>query len=316
MEKHRVPATMLEAVRQFEDPQVAHDFFAQIRWPNGIACPRMGCGSAAVAYLAKHRRWYCNDCKKQFSAKVGTIFEDSPIGLDKWLPTIWLIASNRNGISSHELARALDVTQKTAWFMLHRVREAMGLKQSAPLTGHVEADETWIGGKLRNSNKGRRILRAGGRFGPQVGKTAVFGIVQRGGDARAWVVPRASRENLVPKLVENVHHDAHLHTDSSGIYAAMDEQFLYHDVVNHAVEYVRGNAHVNNVEGFWSVLKRTLGGTYIHVMPKHLDRYLNEQIFRFSERKNQDGPRFAKAVKATDGKRVTYKELTGKGLVK
>jgi len=149
---------MLDAVRQFSDPQVAHDFFVQIRFPNGVACPRHGCGSASVAYLEKYRRWYCNDCKKQFSAKVGTIFEDSPIGLDKWLPAIWLIASNRNGISSHALARALDVTQKTAWFMLHRIREAMVDKAFTKLVGPVEADETYIGGKPRRPSIGRQTL--------------------------------------------------------------------------------------------------------------------------------------------------------------
>ena len=125
MDKQPIPETMLEAVRQFSDPQVAHDFFVQLRWPNGVACPRMGCGSANVAYLAKQKRWYCNECHRQSSAKVGTIFEDSPIPFTKWLPAIWLLASNRNGISSCEVARALKVTQKTAWFMLHRIRLAM-----------------------------------------------------------------------------------------------------------------------------------------------------------------------------------------------
>jgi transposase-like protein len=125
MDKQPIPETLIQAVRQFSDPEVAHAFFVQHRWPNGVACPRMGCGSAAVTYLAKYRRWNCRDCGRQFTAKVGTIFEDSPIGLDKWLPAFWLIASNRNGISSHELARGLGVTQKTAWFMLHRIREAL-----------------------------------------------------------------------------------------------------------------------------------------------------------------------------------------------
>ncbi len=148
--KQTIPTTMLQAVRQFADPQVAHDFFVQIRWPNGVACPRMGCGSAAVAFMPKVRRWYCNECKKQFSAKIGTIFEDSPIGLDKWLPAMWLIASNRNGISSYEIARALEVTQKSAWFMLHRIREAMQDDTFSMLTGTVEVDEAYIGGRFKN----------------------------------------------------------------------------------------------------------------------------------------------------------------------
>jgi len=158
MPKQEIPRSMLEAVQQFSDPQAAHDFFVQIRFPNGVACPRMGCGSDAVAYMPKHRRWYCNDCKRQFSAKVGTIFEDSPIGLDKWLPAIWLIASNRNGISSHELARALKVTQKSAWFMLHRIREAMADPGFIKLMGPVEADETYVGGKRRRPNVGAALL--------------------------------------------------------------------------------------------------------------------------------------------------------------
>jgi len=159
MDTQPIPDTMLQAVRQFADPQVAHDFFVQIRWPNGVACPRMGCGSASVAYLPKYRRWYCNDCKRQFTAKVGTIFEDSPIGFDKWLPAIWLIASNRNGISSTELARALKVTQKTAWFMLHRIRLAMGSGSFRMLTGIVEADEAYIGGKWTSKPKSVRYAK-------------------------------------------------------------------------------------------------------------------------------------------------------------
>lgn len=306
MDKQAIPATMLQAVKQFSDPQVAHDFFVQLRWPNGVACPRSGCGSMQVAYLAKQRRWYCNDCKKQFSAKVGTIFEDSPIGLDKWLPAIWLVASNKNGISSHELARALKVTQKTAWFMLQRVRLAMKeTNYSGPLTGHVEADETYVGGLSKFSKRLRAMERRGEPVHGFSNKTRVFGMVERGGRARAWT----GVHNTVEKMVQSIHRDAHLHTDS--MYADLSDKFLYHDVVNHAIEYVNGNAHVNNIEGFWSVLKRTLGGTYIHVAPEHLERYLDEQLFRFNERENKDGPRFAKAAKATDGKRLTYKALIG-----
>jgi len=315
MDKHKVPETMLQAVRQFADPQTAHDFFAQIRWPNGVACPRMGCGTDLVTYLPKYRRWYCNECKRQFSAKVGTIFEDSPIGLDKWLPAIWLIASNRNGISSHELARALEVTQKTAWFMLQRIRLAMKDKHFEPLTGEVEVDETYVGGSLRFSKKARALTKAGHEIDFRVSKTAALGIVQRGGQARAWVVANVGKRDLLPKMLKHIHQDATVHTDSSSAYTDINEHFLYHHVVNHSIEeWVRGNAHINNIEGFWSVLKRTIGGTYIHVDPKHLDRYLDEQLFRFNERENMDGPRFAKATKGADGKRLTYKTLTNKGL--
>jgi transposase-like protein len=313
MDKHPVPQTMIEAVRQFADPQVAHDFFTQMRWPNGVACPRMDCGSAAVTYLAKYRRWNCNECHRQFTAKVGTIFEDSPIGLDKWLPAFWLIASNRNGISSHELGRALRVTQKTAWFMLHRIREAMQADDAfEPLRGTVEVDETYVGGRWKN--KSLRVRKALGREGQaRDAKTAVFGMVERKGRVRAWVVPDTQHKTLLPKLRASIDQDATVYTDAASIYTHINEYFLRHASVNHSIEeYVRGNVHTNNIECFWSVLKRTIGGTYIHVNPRHLDRYLAEQVFRFDERENADGPRFAKATKGADGKRLTYKALIAK----
>jgi len=314
MDKQTIPQTMIAAVKQFADPQVAHDFFVQMRWPHGVACPRMGCGSADVTYLAKYRRWNCKECKRQFTAKVGTIFEDSPIGLDKWLPAFWLIASNRNGISSHELGRALEVTQKTAWFMLHRIREAMKNENMEPLTGIIEADEAYIGGKWEN--KPKSVRRAAGWYGKAEhykSKTTVFGMVQRGGTVRAWRVPDATKKTLLPKLRDSIRHDATVYTDSATQYTHIDEYFLTHSTVNHSmVEYVRGNVHTNNIECFWAVLKRTIGGTYTHVNPRHLDRYLAEQVFRFDERTNDDGPRFAKATKGADGKRLTYKALIAK----
>lgn len=314
MDKQPIPETMLEAARQFADPERAHDFFIQIRWPNGVACPRMGCGSAQVAYLPKYFRWYCNDCKRQFTVKVGTIFEDSPIPLTKWLPAIWLIASNRNGISSYELARGLGVTQKTAWFMLHRIREAMNDEHFSFLTGTVEADETYIGGKWQN--KPLRVRRARkSQYGNQfdAGHVPVFGIVERKGRVRAWSVPNTTQKTLLPKLRDSIHPDATVYTDAATIYTHINEFFMHHSSVNHSIhEYVRGNVHTNNIECFWAVLKRTIGGTYTHVNPRHLDRYLAEQVFRFDERENDDGPRFAKAVKGADGKRLTYRNLTAK----
>jgi transposase-like protein len=318
--KQPIPETMLEAVRQFADPQVAHDFFVQIRFPNGVACPRMGCGSARVAYLAKQRRWYCNECKRQFSAKVGTIFEDSPIGLDKWLPAIWLIASNRNGISSYEIARGLSVTQKTAWFMLHRIREAMRSGEFRLFTGIVEADETFIGGRFENkplkvrrkTTKASWVLK---------GKTAVFGMVERTtdgrkGEVRAMTVPSTQAATLTPILRRHVHHDATMHTDQARQYQSLDEYFLNHAAVNHSiaeyVKYVNGAVHTNTIENFWSVLKRTLSGTYISVRPFHLDAYLDEQICRFNARGENDGPRFASVLKRADGRRLTWKTLTAR----
>ena len=312
-DKQPVPETMIEAVRQFADPDRAHDFFVQLRWPNGVACPRMGCGSADVAYMARQRRWYCRDCKGQFTAKLGTIFEDSPIGFDKWLPAFWLLASNRNGISSHELGRALRVTQRTAWFMLQRIRLAMQDDTFDMLTGTIEVDEAYIGGRWDRMSAGRRRkLEAAGKNAYSA-KTTVFGMVERGGRVRAWKVADTTHKTLLPKLGASIHHDATVYTDASELYVHINEYFLHHSSVNHSLkEYVRGNVHTNNIECFWAVLKRTIGGTYTHVSPKHLDRYLAEQVYRFDERKNHDGPRFAKAAKRADGKRLTYKALTAK----
>ena len=312
MDKQPIPETMIEAVRQFADAEKAHDFGVQMRWPTGVACP-LECGSVKVSYMPKRRRWYCNDCKGQFTAKVGTIFEDSPIGFDKWLPAIWLISSNRNGISSYEIARALKVTQKTAWFMMHRIRTALESDDTTPLTGTVEADEAYIGGSWEKMNRKRRArVEATGKTA-RASKAAVFGMVQRGGKVRAFAVDDTQHRTLLPKLRASIHHDATLYTDKSSLYTHANEFFLHHSAVDHHLEeWVRGNVHTNNIECFWAVLKRTIGGTYIHVNPRHLDRYLAEQVFRFDERENQDGPRFVKATKRADGRRLTYRGLTAK----
>jgi transposase-like protein len=226
MDKQPLPETMIEAVRQFADPQVAHDFWVQMRWPNGVACP-LSCGSVQVAYMPKRRRWYCNDCKGQFTAKVGTIFEDSPIGFDKWLPAIWLIASNRNGISSHELARALQVTQKTAWFMLHRIREAMQSESyETPLSGTVEVDEAYIGGRWENKPlKVRRAKKASQHW---ESKTAVLGMVERKGHVRAYAVPNVQQDTLLPKLRASIDQDATVYTDAATLYTHIKVHRLRH----------------------------------------------------------------------------------------
>jgi transposase-like protein len=323
------PRTLLEAVSYFSDLKRAHDYFVAVRWPNGVACPRMGCGSADVRAIERTVRfrskkrcgetetqflWFCKECRKQFTAKVGTIFEDSPIGLDKWLPAVWLLSADRNGISSCELARALQVRQPTAWFILHRIRTMMSPENPEPLDGEVEADETFVGGKLKFSKRARRHARAGKPWDPDLNKTAVLGAVQRGGKARAWAIPDLKRQTMLPKLAAAIRPDATLYTDGSSVLYSIGKEFDIHDWVNHAAsEWVRDNVHTNNIEGFWSVLRRTLGGTYIHVSPRHLDRYLGEQVFRFNERENSDGPRFNAALRGADSKRLTYKALTAKG---
>src|SRR5580658_10077946 len=256
------PTTLREAIVYFSDPDRAHDFMVKLRFPNGVACPRKGCGSANLGYIQTRRMWQCKDCKKQSSVKVGTIFEDSPIGFDKWLPAMWMLAGDRNGVSSHELGRAVGVTQKTAWFMLHRIRLAMRERSLAPLTGEVEADETFVGGKVRatkvTTDDGHRTLA----HGPATGKTTVFGMIQRGeargkSRVRAMVVPNHKASSLAPIIRQNVLPGSILYTDALRSYRAVDQEYLHH-FIDHSLRYVQDRVHTNNIENFWSCVKRTL----------------------------------------------------------
>jgi transposase-like protein len=311
------PKTLLEAITTFANPEVAHDFVKGLRWPYGVACPRQGCGSADVREIrGKRPRWYCRECEREFTAKLGTIFEDSPIGFDKWLPAMWLLSSAKNGISSMELHRALGVTQKTAWFMLHRIRLAMQEGHVERLSGEVEVDETYFGASPRHRQPRAANLPKHGGEGYQAPvktyeKTAVMGFRERGGRVRAFVIPNDKMFTLYTRLRDHVEPGSTIYTDAHPGYTPADRRYVHH-VINHSIEYARGHVHTNNIENFWSVLKRTISGTYICPRPKHLDRYLDEQIFRFNERENTDGPRFAKAVKGADCKRITYKDLIRK----
>ncbi len=307
-----LPTTLLEAVRMFADKQVAHDFFVQLRWPNGVACPRMGCGSADVLKISSRNVWKCRECGRQFTAKVNTVFEDSPIGFDKWLPAMWMLTADRNGVSSYEVARGIGVTQKSAWFMLHRLRLAMRTNTFERLSGEVEADETYIGGKTRRGIPLAVRIGREGKRAKQDAKTIVMGMRERGGKVRAFVVRDNRRGTLLPRIMQHVEPGATLYTDSLKSYAEAREQYVHH-VINHAKAYVEGRVHTNNIENFWSVLKRTLGGTYVAPRPWHLDAYLDEQVFRFNEREDSDGPRFALALKGADSRRLTYKALTARG---
>ncbi len=311
------PTTLREAILYFADQDRAHNFVVKLRFPNGVACPRQGCGSANVGYITTRRMWQCKDCKKQSSVKVGTIFEDSPIGFDKWLPAMWMIGGDRNGISSCELGRAIGVTQKTAWFMLHRIRLAMKHKSiEAPLSGEVEADETFVGGKTRStlaSNLGGRRFLA---HGPATGKTTVFGMVQRGVPAegtisqvRAMVVPDHKRSTLAPHIRQNVLPGSVLYTDALRSYRNIGPEYK-HAFIDHMVTYAEGRVHTNTIENFWSCLKRALHGTYIAPRAFHLEAYVDEQVFRFNGREDSDALRLAATLKGVDGRRVTYKELT------
>jgi transposase-like protein len=283
----------------------------ELRWPDGvIRCPR--CNSGNVDYLPNARVFKCFEKhpRQKFSLKVGTIFEDSPIGLEKWLPAMWLLVNCKNGISSYEVHRALGVTQKTAWFMMHRLRLALQQDGGGLLSGEIEVDETYIGGKARNMHAAKREAKITAHGVKD--KAAVFGMVQRRGKVKAVHVAETKKADLQRRIHESVEAGAAIFSDSHPMYTGLDIDFK-HAVVNHAVEYVRGNVHTNTMENFWSLLKRGLGGTYIAVEPFHLFRYIDEQAFRYNNRTDMnDADRFVMAMTQTTGKRVTYKELTGK----
>jgi transposase-like protein len=304
-----LPKTLQQAIRCFADDLFCVKFVASRRWFDGQAiCPR--CESANNTFMESRKVWQCKnkECKKQFSVKVGTIFEDSPIGLDKWLTAMWLIVNAKNGISSYEIHRAIGVTQKTAWFMLHRIRLAMETGSIEKLSGNVEVDETFIGGKAKNMHIKKRKEAIRGRG--SVGKTAVFGALERKGRVLAKVIESTNRETLHAEVKNTVEKGANLFSDEWLSYRGLDESYI-HEVINHSIEYVKGSVHTNGIENFWALLKRTLKGTYVSVEPFHLSRYLAEQTFRFNERKGNDKERFLGVLKAVSGKRLTYDELRG-----
>lgn len=302
-----MPKTLQEAVKYFSDKKTCIDFVASLRWADGVAvCPN--CEATETSFLSTRNVWKCKKCKKQFSVKLGTIFEDSPIGLDKWLVAIWLIANAKNGISSYEIHRALGITQKSAWFVLHRIRTAMDVGSIEKMSGTIEADETFIGGLSKNMHAWKRKekeMKTGSSS-----KTAVFGMVQRGGKVRAKVVPNVKGETLIPILLENVEAGCEVFTDLADAYNPLRDNFK-HAAINHSIEYVRENVHTNSIENFWSLMKRTIKGTYVSVAPEHLQKYVEEQSFRYNERKGNDQQRFFGVIKAISGKRLTYNQLIG-----
>ncbi len=301
-----LPQTLLAAVRYFSDLTVCHDYLKTIRWPDGkITCQH--CQSDRIGEVATRRLLRCKDCRKQIYPKQGTIFEDSPLGLDKWFVAVWCIANAKNGISSHELGRALGVTQKTGWFMLHRIREAMRTGTFEKLKGTVEADETFIGGEARNMHKHKREKRIKGRGA--VGKAIVQGLLERGGEVRCRVAASTEASELQPEVRRNVEPDSTLYTDAHLGYRGLDQQFI-HQTIDHSIKYAEGAVHTNGIENFWALLKRTLKGTYVSVAAFHLLRYLDEQSFRFNQRFGNDAERFHAVMLAIVGKRLTYRLLT------
>lgn len=305
-----LPTSLVEAIRYFSELDVCTEFVARLRWPDGPVCPR--CEGREHSYLTTRRIWKCKSCKKQFSVKLGTVFEDSPLGLDKWLPAVWLAANSKNGISSHELARALGITQKSAWFMLHRIRLAMQSGSFDKLSGTVEVDETYIGGKARNMHKADRIRKFGNKGGhPSIGKTGIVGMVERGGKVRAHVVADVQKLTLHGRIRETVEQGSLVYTDTLPAYSGLEADYD-HRTVDHAVQYVDGQVHTNVMENFWSLLKRGLHGTYISVEPFHLFRYLDERVFTFNMRELTDLGRFTAVLSAVANRRLTYMTLTGK----
>jgi transposase-like protein len=325
----KTPRTLQEAIIYFSDPDRCFEYACKLRWPDGkIICPR--CSSDQHWFINSKTRkgtprklWLCRGCNKQFTLKVNTIFEDSPLNMDKWMTAFWMLVNCKNGVSSVEIGSTLGITQKSAWFMLQRLRTALHnrtfgntTKIGGPDT-EVEADETFVGGLTKNMHKGRKIrmVQQGGIHG---GKTIVQGLLDRNlRQVRATVVPDVKRETLQNEILKNVKYGTKVYTDEATAYDNGMQRRFVHDVINHSEAYVRGQVHTNGLENFWSLLKRGLRGTYVAVEPFHLFRYVDEQVFRYNNRKDGDqkvtpAERFARAMSQVAGRRLTYSELTGK----
>lgn len=309
--KPKAPRTLLQAVQYFADPEVSFGFMTRVRWPNGVECP--SCGRKDPYFIATRRIWKCKNRhdRQQFSLKIGSIFEDSPLSLNKWMAVIWLLGNCKNGVSSYEIHRDLGVTQRTGWFMLHRVRLAMHVGSfEKKCSREAEVDESWVGELSSNMHRSERAVKITGTGG--AGKTVGFALLERHGEVRARVVRNVRKSTLAPIIRQHVEPGSTVYTDQSISYRGLGATGEYlHQVINHAEAYVNGRISTNGAENFWSVLKRTLKGTYVHVAPFHLDR-LDAQTWRFNNRKLDDGERFDLAIASVVGKRLTYAELTGK----
>lgn len=307
------PETLMEAIRYYADPDVCHAMMIKAKWPNGkITCPE--CEGRKIGEIKSRRMLQCKECRKQFSAKVGTIFEDSPLPLDKWFVAVWCVANCKNGISSYELGRAIGVTQKTAWFMLQRIRLAMET-ETFQMDGPAEADTTYVGGKAEYMHAKRRAKAIPGRG--SAGKTPVHGVLKRSSkdkpsQIQANVMGRESSVALLKDVRQRVRYGAAVYTDEAPAYGPLCMTHV-HQAVDHSKGYVAGSVHCNGVENFWSLLKRSIKGTYVAVAPYHLQRYVAEQAFRFNNRKMGDGGRFETVMSGIAGKRLTYRVLCAIG---
>ena len=326
--KSQQPKTLQDAIKYFSDEQVCIDAVAAMRWPDGKpVCP--SCGHTEHYWLGSQKRWKCKECYKQFTVKLGTIFEDSPLSLTKWLPALWMLVNCKNGISSYELGKDLGVSQKSCWFMLHRLRLALKNGFTSKLGsegGPVETDETFIGAKTKFMHKSRlKKIRKAQQSNvipsenPYANKTVVFGMLDRKArKVRAMVIPNIKRATLQEHILENIKGGATVYTDELPTYKQFLSRDFIHEYVNHMETYVKGQVHTQGIENFWSLFKRGLRGTYVAVEPFHLDRYLDEQIFRYDHRndangnKLSDSDRFSIALSQVAGKRLTFAEVTGK----
>ncbi len=312
--------TLTEAIRYFSNQQTCTDAVASLRWAHGKpVCPKCNTaeGERKHYWLDTQKRWKCYSCRKQFSVKVGTIFEDSALPLNTWMIALWMLCNCKNGVSSYEIARATGISQKSSWFVLQRLRHVLknvhpvqlGKGENSP----VEVDECYLGGKPKNMHAAKRLKMKTAANGCAE-KATVMGMLDRGTrEVRAIVIPNPKRETLQKQILQHVGFGSTVYTDGWVGYDGLTQKQFVHETVNHMEEYVRGEVHTQSIENFWSCLKRTLTGTYVAVEPFHLDRYLDEQMYRFNNRLGMDdGARFTKALSQVAGKRLTYVELTGK----
>ena len=320
MENHEAPKWS-ELGKHFADPDLAREMLEKMRWgKSGVACPHCGgCdpytitpkGTSDKKRTTRKGLYKCRACRKQFTVTVGTVFEDSHIPLNKWLQALYLICSSKKGMSAHQLHRMLAITYKSAWFMAHRLRYAMTQTPLVEkLNGIVEADETYVGGRVKPGNFTKGKPYKGGKRGAHYeNKMPVVALVERGGRVRAFPMPRVTAENLQNAIFNFCSKDARLMTDESPLYVTAGKQMADHQSVKHALrEYVRDDVHTNTVEGFFSLLKRGINGVYHHVGKGHIGRYLDEFAFRYDHRKVSDGARAQLAMLGAEGKRLTYKQ--------